>query len=98
MAGVDYGNLLKGFHCRWSDLQPVLAAVGGEMDTAVVGAGPDAVVVNRRNGDRVNHAALDRLGRGLVAEDTDRRRQVEIFARQVGRDLLPGLSAIARAP
>ncbi len=83
---------------RRRDVVPVRAAVGGQPDQSVVGARPDAVDVDRRRRERVDHAALLRLRRRLGVEDANRRRHVERLARQVGADLLPAVAAIARGP
>ena len=75
-----------------------VAAVGSEPDQSVVGARPDAIDVERRRRQRINHAALLGLRRGLIAEDAHRGWHVKGLAREVRADLLPTLSAVARGP
>src|SRR5882724_9105107 len=60
--GIHQRDLAPGRECRRRHVSPVLAAVLGEMDEAVVRAGPNCVPVFRRRGDGVNDAAAILLG------------------------------------
>ena len=73
------------------------AAIGGDVDQAIVGAGPDAIDVGGRGRDRVDHALLRGLRGGLVAILADAGGDLPRLARQVGRDFLPTAAAIGGA-
>src|SRR6185437_5491059 len=76
------------------DVVPMLAAVAGDPDVAVVGASPDRVHILERRPDAVDHAAVvTRVHLGV--ERCQARRLARIRTRQVRTDLVPGLTAIA---
>ena len=68
------------------EVLPGPAAVPGELDLAVVRAGPDEARLERRFRDRRQRAELD------VA-----RELLRVVRRQVGRDLPPVVAAVERA-
>ena len=89
VAGVDDRHLHERLQLRRRDVVPRRAAVGGHLHQPVVGADPDAVDVERRRRDGVDHAALGRLGAVGAAVLADRRRRLPGLARQVLADLRP---------
>ena len=75
---------------------PALAAVGGHLDAAVVGADPDFIVVARRWRDRVNDAVAARGG----VRDRDIAVAVlraVALAGEIGADDVPVLAFVVRA-
>ena len=80
------------------DVRPGLAAVARQLQVAVVGADPDHLRVLRRLADRVDRRV--HLGRRVVDRDAARLLLLlllRVVRRQVGRDALPRLAAVARA-
>src|SRR5437870_980104 len=65
------------------------AAVAGDMNQTIVGAGPDSVDVKRRGCNRIDHSALRRLRRRLRSIFTDAFWDFESLAREIGADLFP---------
>src|SRR5438876_12349039 len=68
------------------------------MNQTIIGSAPDAVHVERRWRDRVNHAATMRLLHRVAFVFSDARRQVVLRSRQIGADLFPVNALIARFP
>src|ERR1019366_10660434 len=84
VAGVENGDLHPGSDGGRGDVFPVEAAIGGDVDQAIVGAGPDAIDVGGRGGDGVDDALLRRLGGRLIAVLADAGGNLPGLARQVG--------------
>ena len=95
MRGLDLRHLAPGRELRRRHVLPALAAVAGDLDQAVVGAGPERVRGLERRSEGVDRAAL--LGRRgiLVGELAQARRDARALARQVGADGAPGGAAVA---
>ena len=76
------------------DVLPALAAVAGDVDQAVVGAGPDHARLERRLGDVEDRVVV--LDAGVVLGDRAARGALPrlVVARQVGRDHRPALAAV----
>ena len=51
MRGVELRHLAPRRHARRRDVLPILAAVAGQVDQPIVGAGPDHVHVEARRAD-----------------------------------------------
>ena len=99
VAGLNAGDLAPRRH-RWrGHIVPMRAVVAGDVDEAVVGAGPDGLRVQRRWAERIDHAEaighllVDVLGRDGI----EIRGHGRVDAREVGADLFPGLAAVAGA-
>ena len=97
-SGVHHRDLGPWDELRRRHVRPVLAAVRGCVDQAVIGPDPDAVDVDVRRRDRVDDAAPGRLRRRVVLVYPDARWQVPGLAGKVGADLLPALAAVPRFP
>ena len=92
-------TLAHGFSSGGVTSVPRLAAVARHVDQPVVGAGPDAIDVERRRRDRVDHAALRRLApRACPCRLPTFGGTSHVFARQVGADLRPAVAAGRRLP
>ena len=98
MSGVQNGDLGEGHQLRRRDVFPMQPAILRHVDQAVIGSRPDAIDVQRRRRYGINYAAPRRLRARLIAIFANIRRYFPTFPRQVGADLLPAVSAVARLP
>ncbi len=96
VAGFEDRDFLPRGESRRRDVVPVRSAVGGEPDESVVGAGPDAVDVERRRANGVDDTAL--RGLHFAGKDADAGWDVPSLAGEVGTDLLPGAATVASGP
>src|ERR1019366_3969406 len=74
------------------------AAIGSQPDEAIVRSCPDAVDVERRRRDRIDHSSLLRLGRRVATKDAHSCWHLPDFPGEVRTDLFPTLSAVAGSP
>ena len=74
------------------------AAIGRHVNQSIVGAGPDAVDVERRRRHRIDDAALGRLRRRFVAELADVGGNLERLPGEIRADLRPAAAAGRRLP
>src|SRR5439155_3286167 len=98
MPRFNQRNFLPGRDTRRRHVAPSLAAVGRQMNQTIIGSAPDAVHIEWRWRDRVNHAATMRLLRCIGFVLSDARRQVVLRSRSIRADLFPVLAAVARFP
>src|SRR6266480_6087937 len=68
------------------------------MDQAIICSAPNAIHIQRRRRDGIDHTALLCRSRWIGAIFSDTRRQLVGLARQVRADLLPSPSAVPRLP
>src|SRR5260370_40331167 len=68
------------------------------MDQTIIGSAPNAIYIQRRRRDGIDHAALFCRSRWIGAIFSDTRRQLVGLARQVRADLLPIPSTVPRLP
>src|SRR5271170_3137443 len=96
MRGCHLGYFAPRNQLWRSDVRPIFPAVESDPEQTIVCAGPDRVFIFEGRGKRVNHSAL-RLGlfvfRGQISQTCGDAR---FFAREIGANGLPGLSAIRR--
>src|SRR5262249_17506664 len=92
-AGVELRHLAPGGQPRRRHVFPGLAAVAGDVDQAVVGAGPDGAAVAVRRGYGVDDAAARLVRQLRRAETADAGGRLRLLARQVGADDLPAFAA-----
>src|SRR5690606_15754127 len=76
------------------DVLPVLAAVAGDVDQAIVGAGPDRALLDRRLSDGEDGRVG--LGAGVVLGDRPARgnHRLRVGAGEVRADRLPAMAAV----
>ena len=76
------------------DLRPCLASITSELDEAVVGAGPQGVLVVGRLG-YIEDRIVDFPARAFVGDGASARALgLVVGVSQVGADLFPGASAV----
>src|SRR6201982_509516 len=98
MSGFDERNLLPSRNAWRCHVVPCLSSIDSQMNQAVIGSAPDAVRIERRRRNSVNHAASSGLlGRvGLVFSDA--HRQIVPRSRQIRADFFPVIAAVACLP
>ena len=81
MSRFNQRNFLPGRDTWRRYAAPGFSAVGGQMNQPIIGSTPDAVHVERRWRDRIDHAATMRLLRRIGFVFSNARRQVVLRSR-----------------
>ena len=68
--------------------------IAGDLNQAIIGAGPDGIGIFVGSGHRIDNAAARHFGHRVGSEDADAGRHFRVFARQIGTDDLPALPSV----
>src|ERR1700687_2559187 len=94
MGGLDHRDLAPGGKVGRRDVAPILPAVPGEVNQAILGAGPDQLRILERGCDGIDDPAVFAFLRVGGAENAQVGWYLVLLPRQIGADRLPASTSV----